>query len=144
MNSLDFASPKAILTSTLVLKNWAEIFDDIQALATYANPNAWASINQMQQAMNLNIKNDLLSHFEGEITLELDSLEQPSPAWKAILRVNHPEALQKTLNKLLASGPFTAEQFDEGGVQYHALHIPSAAKPVKIVYAVVDGYLVVA
>lgn len=144
MNSLNFVSPKAVLATTLILKNWSEIFDDIQALSTSTNPNAMASLNQMQQAMNLNLKNDLLRYFDGEVTLELDSVTPPNPAWKAILRVNHPEKLQQTLDKLLATVPFPARQYQENGIDFHSLRIPSANKTTEIVYAFVDGYLLIA
>ncbi len=143
MNTLSFVSPKPLLVTTLVLKNWSEILDDVRSLATASNPNAWASFDQMQQMMNLNVKRDLLSHFDGEITLELDTVEPPNPAWRAIVRVNHPEGLQQTLDRLLATGPFSAESFDEGNVRYHALHVPSRTNPMEVVYALVDGYLVI-
>jgi type II secretory pathway pseudopilin PulG len=40
--------------------------------------------------------------------------------------------------------PFPATQFDEEGITYHSLTVPSAQKPVQIVYTFVDGYLMVA
>jgi hypothetical protein len=144
MNSLTFVSPDTVASGTLVLKNLAQIFDDIKELSTYSNPNAWASFDQMQQAMNLNLKQDLLSHLDGEITLDLENFVPPDPVWRAILRVNNPVGLQQTLNKLLPMAQAAPEQSQEGGITYYTLHVPSPKKPTEVVYAFVDGYLIVA
>jgi hypothetical protein len=143
LGSLDFVSPKAIGASAVRLKNLGEIFDDVQDLATASNPGAFAMLGQMEQGMGLNLKDDLLSHFAGEITFELDSIA-PDPAWKAMLRVHDADGLQKTFNKLLATMPLMAQQSVEGDVTYHSLQIPSSPKPTEINYAFVDGYLVIA
>jgi hypothetical protein len=144
LHSLDFVSPHAIMSATIVLKNLAEIFDDIKQLSSTANPNAFASLDQMEQAMNISPKNDVLKHLDGEITLEVDSIDPPDPVWKAILRVNDPEGLQRTFDKLLMTAPVKSGQFEEGGVNYHTLRIPSPQKTVDVVYAFVDGYMVIA
>jgi len=144
LNSLDFVSPKAMMAGTIVLKNLAEIFDDIKQLSPASSSNSFASLDQMEQAMNMSLRDDLLKHLGGEITLELDSMDPPNPEWKAILRVNDAAGLQKTLDKLLMQAPVGAEQFEEGGVSYHKLQVPSAKKPVEIVYAFADGYMVIA
>jgi type II secretory pathway pseudopilin PulG len=144
MGSLDFVSPKAVMASTVLLKSPADIFDDVKDLAAASNPNALASLAQMEQGLKLSLKDDLLGRLGGEITFELDSLAQPDPVWKAILKVNDADRLQATLNTLLATAPVTAKQIEEGGITYHTLQIPSADKPREIGYAFVDGYLVVA
>ena len=143
MGSLDFVSPKAILASTVVLKNMGEIFEDVKDLSSASNPNALAMLAQMEAGMGLSLKDDLLSQLRGEITLELDNVNQSDPVWKAILRVNDADRLQQTLSKLLASAPVAAQQSDEGGVTYHTLRIPSPQKTLEIGYAFVDGYLVI-
>jgi hypothetical protein len=144
MGSLDFVSPKAILASSVLLKNLGVIFDDVKDLATASNPNAFAMIEQMEQGMNLSLKDDLLSLLTGEITLELDNAAPPDPVWRAILRVKDPVRLQKTFSKLLAMAPVTAAQSEEQGITYHSLKIPAPQKTLEISYAFVDGYLVIA
>jgi hypothetical protein len=144
MNSLTFVSPGTVASGTLLFKNFAQIFDDIKDLFTYSNPRAWASFDQMQQAMNINLRQDLLSHLDGEVTLDLENFALPQPAWKVILRVNNPQALQQSFDKLMQAAPIGAEQSEEAGIAYHTLHIPSAKKPIDIVYAFADGYMIVA
>jgi hypothetical protein len=144
LGSLDFVSPKAVLTGTALLKNPAQIFDDVKDLSTASNPRAFAAVSQMEDALKLRLREDLLSRLGGELTFELDSLMQPDPVWKAILQVNDSDRLQATLSTLLAGARVSAQQSEEGGVTYHTLRIPSVRKTFEIGYAFVDGYLVIA
>src|SRR5579863_2842446 len=143
LGSLDFVSPKAMLAGAVLLKNPAEIFEDVREIATASNPDALAALPQMEQGLKVSFKDDLLSRLGGEIGYEVGSLKQPTPAWKAILKVNDPEHLQATLETLLASIRLVVQQSEDGGVTYHTLRIPSAPT-TGITYAFVDGYLVIA
>jgi hypothetical protein len=144
LGSLDFVSPKAVMATAILLKSPAEIFDDVRDIATISNPNAFASIAQMEQGLKLSLRDDLLGHLSGEIALEVDNFAQPDVVWKAILKVNDPERLQTVLNTLLATAPVNPQQSEDGGITYHTLRIPSGQKTVEIGYAFVDGYLVIA
>ena len=143
LDSLDFVSPKAMLAATVLLKNPAQIFDDVKDLATDSNPNPFATLAQSEAALKLSLKEDLLRQLGGEITLELDNANPPDPVWKAILRVNDASRLQQTLTTLLAAVHFEAQQSDEGGITYHTVRIPSPQKATEIGYAFVDGYLII-
>jgi len=144
LGSLDFVSPKAALAGTVVLKDPVQIFEDVKELATAANSNAIAGVAQMEQALKVSLKDDLLSLLGGEITLELDSFPPKEFVWRAMLRVNDPDHLQRTLSTLLAVANYLAEQSDEGGVTYRTIRIPSAKTPTEVGYAFVDGYMIVA
>lgn len=145
LGSLDFVSPEAVSVATVRLKNLAEIFDGVLQLAATANPNAFASLNQMQQMMNINLRNDLLNHLQGEITLEFDGLVAQQPEWKAIFRVTDPERLQQTLGKLLAaSGQGAKPSTGEDGTKFYSVVVPSAGTPMQITYTFADSYLVIA
>lgn len=144
LGSLDFVSAKPAMSATVLLKDPAQIFDDIRDLATSSNPNALASLSQMEQAMKVSLKDDLLRTLGGEITFELEKITPPDITWKAILKVRDPERLQATLNTLLATAPVAPRQYDRNGVQYHVLRLPARDKVMEIGYALVDGYLVIA
>ena len=144
LDSLDFVSPKAVIAASVRLKSPALVLDDLEEIASVSNPNAHQMLAQMEQGLKLSLKDDLLTYLGGEITLELDSLSQTVPVWKAILQVNHPDHLQTTLSTLLATAKIAAEQSMDDGVTYHTLRIPSGQKTTEIGYAFVDGYLVVA
>jgi hypothetical protein len=144
LGSLDFVSPKSVLVAGVALKNLGEIFDDMKAFSTDSNPNTFATLPAMEQAMHVNLRDDLLGQLQGEIAFALTDFTPEHPEWKAILRINDSDRLQKALNKLLLSTPVVARQSDEEGVTYHSLTVPSSAKPLQIVYAFLDGYLIVA
>jgi len=143
LGSLDFVSPNSVMVGSIRLKNFAEIFDDIRSLGA-SNPNALGTLPQMEQALHFSLRDDVLSQLEGEITVAADDLTATPPQWKAILRVNDSERLQEALNKLLHSVPGIARQFEEQGITYHSVTVPSAQKPTEIIYTFVDGYLLIA
>lgn len=144
LGSLDFASPKATVVASIVLKKPGDILDDVRTLATASNPNAFAQFDLMQAGLGFNLKQDLLDQLSGEITFEVDDITDGQPAWKAILKVNDAARLQQTLNKLLLMAPVSPHESEEKGVTYHSLTVPSPAKPMEVGYAFVDGYLVIA
>jgi len=143
LGSLDFVSPKAVLALTLRLKNLGEIFDDLKELSSSTNPKAFADIPKMEQAMGISLRDDLLSELQGEVTIELRELA-PQPVWSAILRVKDAEHLQRTLDKVLSQAPVQVSQFEEDGVHYHSLIVPSSQKATEVVYTIQDGYLIIA
>jgi type II secretory pathway pseudopilin PulG len=144
LGSLSFVSPQAAIVTSVHLKNLGEIFDDIKDLSSYSNPNGLASVTQMEKALHLSLKDDLLGLLPGEITVEAHGFNEPKPEWKIILRTSDADHLQQTLAKILATTPLRAAQFEEDGITYHSLLIPSTPEPVQLVYAFTDGYLIAA
>jgi type IV pilus assembly protein PilA len=143
LNSLNFVSPKAIVAGTVLLNNPAQIFEDIKGLESASSANPFASVEAFEKILKLSLKDDLLSTLGGELTVELDSLDPPKPGWRAILSVRDVRHLQQTLSTLLAAWHIEAQQFEDGGVTYNTLRIPSSPAPMEIGYAFVDGYLVI-
>jgi hypothetical protein len=143
LGSLDFVSPKAVMSASIRLKSPAEILDDITEIASVSNPKALMQLGMMEQGLNISLKNDLLRYLSGEMTFESDGLIDKEAAWRAILKVSEPDHLQTTFTTLLAVAKMTAIQSEEGGVTYHTFQIPSGPKTKDIVYAFVDGYLLI-
>ncbi len=144
MRSLDFVSPEATMVSSFLLKDPAQIWDEIRDLATSSNPNSFATVDQMESAMKMSLKEDLLRQLGGEITLEIGRRAQTEQAWKAIFSVKDPDQVQATLDKLLTRAQLSTRQMEEEGVIYHAVQIPSPQQVLDINYAFVDGYLIIA
>lgn len=144
LGSLDFVSPKPVFAATFLLKDPAQIFDELKDLASGTNPNAFAGLSQMEQATKLSLKDDVLRSLAGEITLELDKVQPTDVVWKAILKIKDPERLQGTVNTLLAGAPVMPRELDQDGVTHHILRLPSRDKVTEIDYAFVDGYLIIA
>ncbi len=144
LGSFDFVSPKAMFAASLVLKNPSQMFDDIQELSA-SNPNALASVPQMEQAFGVSLKNDVLSQLGGEVTIELDTVvPAQAPVWKAILRVKDAHRFQQTLGTMLNGAHLRTEEYEQGGVIYHLISAPSAKGPTTLAFAFLDGYLVFA
>src|SRR5579859_411681 len=112
IGGLDFVSTDAGFVSALAIKSPAQLLDDIKAIAKISNPDAETGLAQGEAALNMKLKDDLLSKIGKEITLSVDGAMSPTPPWKVILQVNDPNGLQQTLKKLLAtaSGFMPGEQ----------------------------------
>jgi type IV pilus assembly protein PilA len=144
LGSLDFVSPKAILAGTLVLSNFSQIFDDAKALSSPTNANAFAAVAGGEKALNLSLKDDLLSQLTGELTVELDRLAPGQPAWRAILKVNDASHVQKTLTTLLAAAQLNPQPDEDAGVTSYTVQVPSGQTRIPLTYAFVDSYLLIA
>jgi hypothetical protein len=143
MGSLDFVSPKAAIAASILLKEPQIIYDEAADLATASNPNALASLAQMEQGLKLSLREDLFARLGGEITLELDTLPPQDPVWKVLLRTKDPRGLLATLKTFFVASRVTPTELDEDGITYYTLPIPGQ-KPREVCYAVVDEYLIVA
>jgi len=143
LGGLSFVSPKPMMAFTVSLANPAQIYDDIRELATASSPNAFAGIEQGEQAVHVSLRDDVLAQLSGEVTLELDHADAKSAVWRAILRVNDTDHLQQALSTLLASTHAPAEEFVDHGRTYHAVQIPSGTTTTEIAYTFVDNYLVI-
>jgi type IV pilus assembly protein PilA len=142
LTGFDFVSPKAMIAGTALLANPAQIFEDVKGMYGNSSSSPFASLPAFEQMLKLSLKDDLLSTLGGEVTLELDSVAPQKPVWKVILSVRDTSHLQQTLTTLLAAAHIEAEKFDEDGVAYSTVHIPSSKPPIEIGYAFVDGHLI--
>lgn len=143
LESFDFMSPHPMFAVALGLTSPAQMYDDIRQLSTNSNPNAFAMIDFLQQAAAVKLKEDVLSKLTGEIAIEVESAVPPTPVWRVILGVNDPTSLGQSLSAILVTSHLQQERIEDAGVTYYAVTVPSPAKPVKLAYAFVDGYLVI-
>jgi type IV pilus assembly protein PilA len=144
LSGLDFVSPKAMLAGTVLLANPVQIFEDVKGMYSNSSSSPFASLPAFEQMLKLSLKDDLLNTLGGEVTLELDSVTPPKPVWKAILSVRDTSHLEQTLTTLLAATHIEAQKFEEDGITYSTVHIPSSTPPLEIGYAFVDGHLILA
>lgn len=140
--SLDFASPKALAAITLALADPVQMFDDIKQLAGPSS-DAFVAIAGGEKALNLSVKDDVLGSLGGEITAELDNLNPPRPAWRAILQVKDANHIQQTLNTLLSAMQVQTQQVESEGITYRTVQIPASQPAMEIGYAFTDGYLII-
>lgn len=143
LGSLEFVPPSAMMVSALMLKSPVEIFDDVRDLSTASDPKGFAKLDQYEQALNLNLRNDLLRHLGGEITFELDDVTPTQAVWRAVLGVKDPVRLQQGITTLLQAMLNVSPQIkQEDGVTYYVLRAPSGKTTTEFAYAFEDGYLV--
>jgi type IV pilus assembly protein PilA len=100
-------------------------------------------MDQMQQGLGFNLKDDLFKYLGGEITLNVDNPSGPDPEWKAVLQVSDPGHLQATLTRLLAAAGMRDQRSSDGELTYHSLPVPNPNKPMEVSYTFVDGYWVI-
>jgi hypothetical protein len=150
LTTLDFVSPQATMSLTLVLREPAQIFEEIRAMSG-PNQNAFTSLASFEQMLKVSLKGDILASLTGEVTLELDAAGSRVPAWRVILGTKDSEHVRQTLDTLLAASPFAPQRFEQEGVLYTSIEIPQGvgtsseieARPaIKIGYAFFDGRLI--
>ena len=144
LSGFDFVSPKAMIAGTVLLANPTQIFEDVKGMYSNSSTSPFASLPAFEQMLKLSLKDDLLSPLGGEVTVELDSVGPPKPVWKAILSVRDTNHLEQTLTTLLTATHIEAEKFDEDGVAYSSVHIPSSTPPLEITYAFADSHVILA
>ncbi|HKV94602.1 MAG TPA: DUF3352 domain-containing protein [Candidatus Angelobacter sp.] len=152
LGALDFMSPKASIGEAFRLKGLDQMFDDIVEIA---GPGALAMLPQMEAQLNINLKQDILSKFTGEMGFEMLAPPIPpagqagmalmQPNFKFILGVSDPAGLQQALKRLLTQAPMQSGEWQEDGVTVSTLTSPSAnGQGMEINYFFMDGYLVIA
>jgi len=143
LDGLDFVSPDAMLAVSVLLKNPAEIFDDVKEIATGSNPNAFASLDRAEQQLKLSLRDDVFGRLDGEITIEMDRLTPPNPAWKILLKTHDTAGLLATLNGVLNANGNAPTESNVDGISCYTLVVPAGPKLQEVTYAAADGYLMI-
>lgn len=116
MGSLDFVSPNASLAVSFLTKEPKLMLDDLFRMMVIDNPNERRRLNDEQNKMQLNIREDIAAQLGGEALLALDGPVLPTPAWKFVAEVHDPARLQASLEKLMAASNSDAQQQGKKGV----------------------------
>jgi hypothetical protein len=151
IGSLDFVSPNAALVVAALTKDPASIADDLMAMASGSNGGAnWSEVDNKLQ---IDVRNDLIANLGGDFTLALDGPVLPVPSWKFVVEVNNPDALESALERmmraisqqphgpkahLLAIVPSTVDS-----QQYYAVHDETTGTDLAD-YTFADGFMVMA
>jgi len=144
MGGLDFVSPNSPMAFAFRLKNPALMFDDLKAIDEASGAHSMASLGQMEGALNVNLRDALLSKLSGEVIFEIDSSNPETPAWKTILGASDPDGLMQTVTLLLSATNTTPKSYMEDGVTVYSVSSLSGPKQPDLSFAMVDRYLVLA
>jgi ferric-dicitrate binding protein FerR (iron transport regulator) len=147
MGSLGFISPEAKLVVAAVLRDPAQLFDEIGKLADEGLP---AALAEFERTYGLSVRDDFMATIGGEFAIALDGPLAPKPAFKVVLEVYDPakfqwaldQALVEVNRKLGAEGKPVVEikRQAKGGRTY--FEIPAGAFSVHYTFA--EGYLLMA
>lgn len=151
LGSLDFISPDAKLFTAMVIKNPAQMLDDVsEALAgdTEASASFTGALLDFQQEYGMDLRNDIAAVIGGEVAFAVDGPMLPIPSWKLIVEVYDPARLQWVLEQAIeranvqrveaGKNPFELTQEQVGGRTFYTL----PAYLGEIHYTFVDGYMV--
>jgi len=158
MGSLDFFSINTAFVSAFILKSPELILEEVKQVSG----ESWDSLSS-ESGLAIEISEDLLASFGGEVAFGLDGPALPTPSWKIVLEVIDEALLQETITRLIniannhhsdsSSGShLEIVPVEIGG--HNAYQIELSIKPnineaknnieVSINYAYIDGYLIAA
>jgi len=101
MASLEFISPDANLVSAFLLKNPAQLVEDLLAILGPDSANLEEYLQLLDQDDGTNVLAELAATLGGEIALAVDGPMLPTPSWKVVAEVYDAPRLQNTLQWLI-------------------------------------------
>jgi hypothetical protein len=152
MGSLDFVSPNASIAVASLTKDPASIADDLIAMAsqTKRSPADW---NEADAKLQISVRNDLMANLGGDFLVALDGPALPTPAWKIVIEVNNPTALENALERMTKAidgemrdpktHPVTIEAETANGQQYYKIR-DQVTDAALAQYTYADGFMIVA
>jgi hypothetical protein len=152
VGALDFVSPEARVAVAAVLKEPAEMLDDIVAVATTEDGEALAKLAEVEAELGLSFRDDLAIALGGEVALAIDGPLLPTPGWIVALEVADRARLMRSVERLLVAYNREAEeeqrptfafvQQESGGRVVYTLERAGGGALFSVTFE--DGYLVAA
>ncbi len=152
MGSLDYISPDATLVAAFVVKNPAAIVDQVAGVEQRSPAAATRAIDELQQKVGYDVRNDLAASLGGEFSLSLDGPAFPVPSWKLIAECYDPARLQATLRKFVdaynqqaVKAGHTPLRTSEEAVEGRTYYMIAGGDPNPLTeahYTFSDGYLI--
>jgi hypothetical protein len=153
MSGLDFVTPQAGAVAAFVVKNPAQMLDDVLNIAAAEGPGVAQDFARAESDLKFKIREDLVGTLGGEATFALDGPMLPTPSWKVIVEVNDTARLQSTLQQLVADinqeaaahneKGATLEQTQADGRTYYSVTSLSPKRPISFAYTFTDGYILI-
>ena len=102
MGALDFIAPDPHVAAAFVIREPAQIFEELLTDLSQDSPEALADFEEMQAELGLDIGESLAAPLGGEFAFAMDGPLLPEPAWKAVLEVYDPATFQTSIEEILA------------------------------------------
>ncbi len=109
MGSLEFFSPDATLAAAFVVRDPAELLDELLVLIADQGADTEEGVDQedienallrFEEESGLSLRDDLFAPLGGEFAVGLDGPALPSPSWKVVFEVYDEVTLQNTLERV--------------------------------------------
>ena len=157
VGALDFVSPSAHLAVGGVLKEPAEMLDDLLAVISAddsaGDTSALRQLADFEAEHGLSLRADLAATLGGDFAFAFDGPWLPTPSWKLVLEVNDAGRLQSTLvtmveewNRAAATGegaPRPTLALSQEAVDGRVLYDLGTTTGTELAHFLfVDGYLV--
>lgn len=153
MGSLEYVTGDAAAAGAFVVRDPAEMVDELLAMLLDRDPEALAELDRLQQEEGFDLRADLAAPLGGELAVALDGPLAPSPSFKVVVEVYDPIRLQQTLEWAVArldqelrdDGGETGVSLtseEAGGRTFYSVSTP--ASEVAVYYTYDDAYLVAA
>ncbi len=153
IGSLNFVTPNAAIAVAGLSKDPKEIADDILAMAGEDKADQAEKLNEVEQKLQVNFRDDLAACLGGDFLLALDGPVLPTPSWKVVIEVNDSRRLQQTLERLTAdlrnqglsasAHKIAIESTQSGNHTFYTVHDQTTGlTPVHYTFA--DGYMILA
>jgi hypothetical protein len=150
MGALDFISPEATGAAAFLVRNPAELLEELFTSLSATNDGFRESLDQVQTELNIDLVHDLASTLGGEFAMALDGPVLPVPAWKVVVEVYDPDGLQRTIENMVAQANSLALESDRPGIFLEAeggaggrtyYHVSSESFDAPFYYTFHEGYL---
>jgi hypothetical protein len=152
MAGLEFISPDASLATAVVAKDAVQLYDEVIEAITMVDDHALQELDVFQRQLGLDLRADLAATVGGEVVVALDGPVLPTPGWKLVVEVYDFSTLQSAIERVLAAVNHQLAEHGKqrvslvretsGGRTYFQIQHPETG--AKVVYTVVEGFLVVA
>ncbi len=131
--SLDFVSSHASVVIAGLSKDPKSIADDILSMAATRNGGKTVDWDTAEQALHVNLRDDLAANLGGEFLLSLDGPVIPTPSWKAVIEVHNSARLEQTLERL---AQVVRDPDAQKGKGFHGIQIDASQVGSQTFYAV--------
>ncbi len=152
MGGLDYVSRDAHLAAAFVVNDPAGLVDQVLERLSARNPEALQEFQNFEVQHGVDIRRDIAGPLGGEVVFALDGPVLPTPAWKLVVEVYDPAALQRTIQWAVAEINQAASQAGEPGVSLTARDTGGSAtwelysqrSGFSLFYRFSGGYLIAA
>jgi len=102
MGGLDYVSANANFVAAFVVRDPAELLDEVLAMTSKYDPEALDELARFEAEHGLSIRQNVAAPLGGEAIFALDGPVLPTPSWKIIVEVYQPDVLQQTIEHAIS------------------------------------------